>query len=319
MQIIAFFDRYRKWNNKRTTLLQRMHIYGIYNAIWDFVANIILGVWFIFSRHKYSLKQSCDRSCDNLVISFTSFPLRISRIWMTVESLLRQTIMPSAIVLYLSRSQFPEEFADLPKSLLRLRNRGLDIRFVEDDIRSHKKYFYAFRDFPKCSIITVDDDALYPENLIETLWNLHCKYPAAVIGNRAKRIFPTIPRYEHWPAVNYQEYNPDLIFIGCAGILYPPNSLHKDAFDIDAIKRLAFSTDDIWLSCMARINGTPMLSTGYDYHHLQTLIPGNVTLIGHNAQGSNQHTVEKLNAYYLDKIGKRPFVDMVGCYNENKS
>lgn len=313
MQIISFFDRHRKWNNKRIAGLDRIHFYGVYNAIWDVIANVVLGVWFKLTSHKYSLNRS--HICNDLVVSFTSFPLRISRVWMTIESLLRQTCVPSVIVLYLSKIQFPGEYDDLPKSLLRLRKRGLDIRFVDGDIRSHKKYFYAFNDFPGCSIITVDDDALYPENLIETLWTLHRKYPDTVIGNRAKRIYPSIPRYEHWPAINYQEYNPDLIFIGCAGILYPPDSFHPDVFNVDLIKHLAFSTDDIWLSCMARLNGTPMLVSGYDYHHLQTLIPGNITLIGHNAQGSNQKTVEDLNKYYFDKIGKRPFIDLVGNKN----
>ncbi len=317
MHIISFFDRHRKWNNKRNRLLDRLHFYGAWNAIWDLIANITLDVWFKCTRRRYSLKPSEGDVCENLVISFTSFPLRISRVWMTVESLLRQTCKPSAIVLYLSKIQFPGEYDDMPASLLRLRNRGLDIRFVEDDLRSHKKYFYAFRDFPGCSIITIDDDALYPEDMIETLWNLHNRYPDAVIGNRAKRIYPTIPRYEHWPAIDVQEYNPDLIFIGCAGILYPPKSLHEDAFDICSIKKLAFSTDDIWLSCMARLNATPMLATGYDYHHLQTLIPGNTTLIEHNSHGSNQQTVENLNDHYWEKIGKRPFVDMVGIHNLN--
>lgn len=156
MHIISFFDRHRKWNNKRNRLLDRLHFYGAWNAIWDLIANITLDVWFKCTRRRYSLKPSEGDVCENLVISFTSFPLRISRVWMTVESLLRQTCKPSAIVLYLSKIQFPGEYDDMPASLLRLRNRGLDIRFVEDDLRSHKKYFYAFRDFPGCSIITID-------------------------------------------------------------------------------------------------------------------------------------------------------------------
>ena len=87
--------------------------------------------------------------------------------------------------------------------------------------------------------------------------------------------------------------------------------MHGDVFDVELIKHLAFSADDIWRSCMARLNHADMVATGYDYHHLQVLIPENETLIGVNMGGGNRCTVDKINEYYGAKIGKRPFVDMV--------
>ena len=56
-----------------------------------------------------------------------------------------------------------------------------------------------------------------------------------------------------------------------------------------------------------------MVSTGYDYHHLRTLILADTPLLDANAKGGgNQQTVDNLNNYYLHTMGKRPFVDMVG-------
>lgn len=313
MKPIAFFDRHRKWNNKRNRILDKVRFYSIYNLIWDVIANVYLKCYFYFTKSRFYLSRPDAIRCSDVIISFTSYPKRIGYVWQTVESLLRQSALPERIILYLSEDQFPKGNKNLPTRLLNLMSRGLEIKFVEGDLRSHKKYFYAMQEFYDKTIITVDDDCLYPEDIIQTLWETHCEYPDAVVGNRAKHVYSMIPRYEHWPAVDHRMKSFDLLFVGCAGILYPPHTLHSDVFDIPLIRRLAFSADDIWLSCMGRLKRTPMVSTGYDYHHLRTLILADTPLLDANAKGGgNQQTVDNLNNYYLHTMGKRPFVDMVG-------
>lgn len=48
-------------------------------------------------------------------------------------------------------------------------------------MRAHGKYHYAMQDFPNSIIVTVDDDMIYPNDTIESLWNAHVKYPNCVI------------------------------------------------------------------------------------------------------------------------------------------
>lgn len=312
MKIISFFDRHRRWNDKRIKLLQKVGVYGLYNLFLDAVANLYLSLYFKLTSLEHNIQKQNARVAKDLIISLTSFPGRIGYIWMTIESLFRQEVLPERIVLYLSKNQFPEMDEQLPHSLKRLKSRGLDIRFVDDDLRSHKKYYYAMNDFPDKTIITVDDDCLYPEDIIGVLWRTHLDHPNAIVGNRVKKIYSSIPRYEHWPAIEYKLESKDLLFIGCAGILYPPKSLYSDAFKVHLIKTLAYTADDIWLSCMARLNGMSMISTGYNYHHLRILIWGDKPLYATNSRGGNQDAVDNLNEYYLKTIGKRPFIDMVG-------
>ncbi len=313
MKPIQFFDQCRKWNNRRSRILDKVRLYGIYNLAWDLIANVYLRCYFDFTKYRYNLSRPDATRCSDLIISLTSYPKRIGYVWLTIESLLRQTTLPERVILYLSKEQFPKEYENIPTRLLNLMSRGLEINFVNGDLRSHKKYFYAMQEFYDKTIITVDDDCLYPEDMIQSLWETHREYPNAIVGNRAKRIYPMIPRYEHWPALDNKMKSYDLLFVGCAGILYPPHTLHSDVFDISLIRQLAFSADDIWLSCMGRLKKTPMVFTGYDYHHLRTLIPADTPLFDANAKGGgNQQTVDNLNNYYLKTMGKRPFVDMVG-------
>ena len=99
---------------------------------------------------------------ERMVVSLTTFPLRIGKVHLTIQSILRQSRPADRILLWLSKEEFPEE-AQLPANLLRLKEKGLDIRFC-DNIRSFKKVFYTAQEFENDVIVTADDDALYPEN-----------------------------------------------------------------------------------------------------------------------------------------------------------
>ena len=99
------------------------------------------------------------------IVSLTSFPARIDDIWVTIEILLRQTFKPDKIILWLAQNQFPSTKA-IPESLFQLLDRGLTIEFCEEDLRAHKKYFYAFQQYPDANIITVDDDLYYDRYLL---------------------------------------------------------------------------------------------------------------------------------------------------------
>ena len=60
------------------------------------------------------------------------------------------------VILWLSKEQFPDR-SFIPNSLLSLEKRGLIIELCEGDLRSHKKYYYALRQYPNDIIITIDD------------------------------------------------------------------------------------------------------------------------------------------------------------------
>ena len=76
-----------------------------------------------------------------IVVSLTSFPARIPTLYITVSSLLNQSMKPDKVVLYLAKEQFPNLENDLPENLLRLKEFGLSIRWC-NDIRSYKKTMF---------------------------------------------------------------------------------------------------------------------------------------------------------------------------------
>jgi hypothetical protein len=258
---------------------------------------------------KYFAKHPADISKTrsiNVIVSFTSFPARIGYVYMTVESLLRQTVLPEKIILWLSREQFPTE-ETVPGRLRQLENEVFQIRYVDGDIKSHKKYYYAFKEFPEKTVITTDDDIVYPPYLIEKLLDVASKYPNCIVANTAKKLSYTnnvLNGYKQWSLGKPFDLV-DNVQIGAGGVLYPPNSLFNDCQNLELSQKLAPSVDDLWLNAMARLQGTSIVKTDYNKLLLPVIIPNNQTLTSINVgQSKNDLQLKQIRAYYAStKLG----------------
>ncbi len=195
---------------------------------------------------------------ENTVISLTSFPARLGKLHNCVRSLLSQRVQPEKIVLYLTR----EECADiqLPRKLAALQDIGLEIRFTDINLRSLNKIFHALRDFPEHTIVTCDDDKIYPAGWLEGLLRTQSEYPGHVICNRSRLIqFDDEGRlrpYRLWPRGSEPAPSTALLPLGVGGVLYPAASLDMRVFDTELFAKLCPTSDDLWLKVMAMLKGT---------------------------------------------------------------
>ena len=139
--LIDFFDKLRFWGEHRNSILQAIRFYGCWNVAISTIANITLPIYFKLTAN-FSKNRLNPTDKTNTIVSLTSFGPRLEKIWLGIESLLRQEVKPDRIILYLTASQV-SDIESLPKSLLKLRNRGLEIVLCPDNIRSHTKYYYA--------------------------------------------------------------------------------------------------------------------------------------------------------------------------------
>lgn len=242
---------------------------------------------------------------QKIIVSLTTYPKRIPTIWLTIETLLRQTIKPDEIILWLANEQFENSFEDLPESLLRLQRRGLTIRFC-DDLRSHKKYFFALQEYPNDLIVLADDDMFYPKDTIAKLLNMHRQYPRDICCITAQVIepgFTEMPSQWRNPKLdenNLQHSDRIQAFTG-SGTLIPPDALPAETFDAERIKSLCFHADDLWITFMAHCAGTS-ITTLKKWRPFPVCIYGTAegSLYYINAEG-NQNDVQWQNL--LDHYG----------------
>lgn len=216
------------------------------NRILGVATNILYPVYCKFGGFKKIKKMD-----SKIIVSLTTFPERIPQAYYCLNSLLRQTIMPERVVLWLATEQFPNRELDIPSRILALQCQGLEIKFC-DDFRSYKKIFPAATEFSDRIIITADDDTLYPEDWIEKLVDTANEYPQCIVCYRAHEIVTDgnrILEYKRWKSLSRGIKGPliSLIPIGVGGVLYPIYFFEDIEFDYNEIQKLAPTTDDIWL------------------------------------------------------------------------
>ncbi|MDR1726408.1 MAG: glycosyltransferase family 2 protein [Acidobacteriota bacterium] len=194
----------------------------------------------------------------DLVVSLTTYGKRSYAVHLTIETLLNQTMRPKRVILWLDGSEFSD--SSLPVPLRLQRERGLEIAYCHD-VKSYKKLVPALAKHPDETIVTIDDDILYPFDLIESLYREHAKSPKQVLCTRCHRmIFDAggkLKPYNEWRQESTDtEASPLLFPTGVGGVLYPPHCLHEDVSREDLFMSLAPTADDVWFKAMSLLRGT---------------------------------------------------------------
>lgn len=209
--------------------------------------------------------QLSDYIEESIIVSMTTFPARINYVDRAIKSILIQTVRPKKIVLWLAKEQFKN--CEIPQYLSTLCKYGLEIRFCEEDLLAHKKYFYSMQEYPDSVVVTYDDDLIYPENSIEKLLETHRKYPEYIICNRGRKI-PVIDgiieSYDQWKVCGEnEEQKPSFRLMAStgSGTLYPPRCMPNETFNIKEIRENAWTADDLWMKAMSIYGNIPVVKT----------------------------------------------------------
>ena len=240
-------------------------IYKIYHTLnnflyWKIRVRINTFIYKNFVKFPSDGLNTSEKRAEKIIVSLTSYPARIDSVPYAILSMLRQTIKPDKIILWLGTGKFPDD--KLPEIFDRVKASGVDIEFRED-LGPHTKYFYAVQEYPDDIVITVDDDHIYDRNLIERLYKSYKNHPGCVQALTVSRItfdsngnMNKYVDWEHAYAGNPGSSSHEYIAFGIGGVLYPPHSLPPETFNLEAMKRLSPRNDDIWLKFMEIMNGT---------------------------------------------------------------
>ncbi|WP_051537729.1 hypothetical protein [Treponema sp. C6A8] len=195
----------------------------------------------------YFLKP--QKPSEGIIISLTSYPARLSNLHFVIRSLLKQSLQAEKIILYLGTDT---KDSDIPQRLKDLTKYNFEIRTGYEDIKPHKKYFFAMQEYPEHIIVTVDDDIMYHKDFLKDLYNSYKKYPDSVQARRVTKLTSENGNLNEYAKFEYKYKSlltpsHSLLAIGCGGVLYPPEAFTKDDFNADLIKETCLNTDDIYL------------------------------------------------------------------------
>jgi hypothetical protein len=236
-------SKLNKWLNKHITA----------NVIYDNRVQL-LNNSMLYSQEKGINDTPYDGR--ELIVSLTTYGRRLYDVYLTIETLMRQTLKANKIVLWLEEAL---KEVDIPLTLTKQQNRGLEIRYCEDT-KSYNKLIPALSEFPEAVIITVDDDCLYNFDILENLFTAYMNAPAYIYALRLHRIKlnrKNLPvPYSKWDW-EYRGLDDSVLNFptGVGGVLYPPHCFPPEVFNKEVFREICGYADDVWFKAMSLMNG----------------------------------------------------------------
>jgi hypothetical protein len=213
----------------------------------------------------YTLKLNClnvknlneEKKTIPVIVSLTSIPSRLKYIHITVRSILNQSEKPKKIVLWLHENDGNK----IPEKLKILIGPKFEIKFSKINC-PHLKLVESLKEFPNQLIATCDDDFIYSENWLGSLYHTHLNHPNAIIAHRLRQIqynsLGELLPYKQWNLTDVS-HKKSYLAIGSEGVLYPPNSLDEVVIDDKLFLKLAPKADDLWFKAMSLIKNTEII------------------------------------------------------------
>ena len=215
-----------------------------------------------------------------LIVSLTTTPERIDRVYLAIETLLHQSIKPDYIILWLNESIFNDEYLRTKNSstnkLFNQTKRGLKIEYCKD-IRSYTKIIYTLKQYPEAIVVSADDDLYFPKHWLEELYNsyinnpnyIHCYMARSIRKSRDNKLLPVWQWLAHYDNFLGPSYN---VFPYTGhGCLFPPHSLHQEVFNEKVYLELSPNHDDAWFKAMTILNGVKTMRMKRESSHFQSI------------------------------------------------
>lgn len=205
-------------------------------------------------QNGYTYRKLLKMEHKPIYISMSLLPSRAEHATSTIKSLLKQSLSPNKIKIYIpqdcDKDPLPENFK-LPEIYS---NDLIEINYVKD-IGPISKVLYTLEQHYKDDvyIITVDDDVQYPTDMVYNLVKnadsenkTAFAYRGRIINNGVKNYNMTA-LYKGNQIKQKKEID---IITGTWGALYHPSFFTKEFFEAKKFKKnnSMFHTDDIWIS-----------------------------------------------------------------------
>lgn len=279
--------------------------------LWSYILGLCYIVWMKFLKKK-ALSSVGSKSHPHLVVTLTSYGRRAARtVPYALESMLVQTLRPDRIILWLDNANFSAD--NLPKSLVKMRDKyGVEIRFCED-IRSYKKLIPTLDLCPNDILVTIDDDLVYKRDLLRSLYNAHKDTPNQIIcalAHQPKMCGTEFEPYRDWKHNLTKPIDGVIFPLGGSGVLYPPHSLAAEVIDDKLFMRLAPQADDVWFWAMGVMASTKvrLIDFGYPFYQIDLLyqkLHRNTSLMASNLhENFNDVQIKRTKDHFLDFVNR---------------
>ncbi|MDO6709125.1 glycosyltransferase family A protein [Aliiglaciecola sp. 2_MG-2023] len=248
----------------------------------------------------------------NPVVSFTAISTRIERVAKTVESIAKQTLPAHSINLYVSPDPYlvdegiPANHPELEK----IAALGVNIYHTQN-IGPYRKQYPVIHQLRNAGaseltpVVTIDDDVIYPETILEDLVT-EMLTTDAVVAHRGRKIVLGANKIDNYSSFPIPDKTPNLLNMGTGknGMVYKLKDFPEDkSLFVGPI--LAPTADDIWCKWATTLLKVPTLilepNAAYDPSlDFAETAPTDKRGLFHtyNARGTNDIAIKNIESFF---------------------
>ena len=269
----------------------------------------------LFIKQIFKEYKTLDRNSEAPVITLTAISGRLEGLFKTIDSILKQSLTPASINLFISEEPYlvDEGFNENDVLLKDLYEKGVNIYFTENigPYRKQVPIIKLLREkgYPEETIfITIDDDVIYPKDTISALVSNISKTDT-VTSYRGREIQlenSAIATYKKFtkPIENISAFN---LGTGKNGIAYKLKYFPKNGENYVG-SLIAPTADDIWCKWVTGVYciETTILEPASAFDKtkdFEETAPENKVGLFHvfNAKGRNDIAIEAMEIYFSAK------------------
>ena len=203
-------------------------------------------------RHRNLLNSDSVVAPEGPVVSINSDGRNLDTVYLTLESIAGGKVLPSRLILWV---QDAESFNNRPSSLIRLEDRGLEVRVVKDyNGESNHRTFASSLDNLRYPLVTASADVLYNRNWLAGLVKAHQRNPQ-MLNCYSAHVVPVmhgkIGAYLTWQPCESTEPSFRHVATGASGCIYPMEYLQQLQLSGSQALENFLSANDIWLHANA--------------------------------------------------------------------
>lgn len=260
------------------------------------ITTIYFTISFLFSyKEIYKIKNTIQiQNTSKIIVSLTTLPSRINKIYKVIESILNNTIKPDIIYINIPKfSKRENKKYIIPDNIKNIKN--VIINIIDEDYGPITKLYPTLlkENDPESNIICIDDDKEYDKNLIKHLLLCSQQYNDKCIcitgWNYINLGFVSIPFITHL----FKNIVNKVDILQCYnGVLYK-RKFFQDDFKYYLNLDKCFTVDDILISKYLKNKNIQILSIPY-YYKNNDITKGNFTLGNYNL--SNNSWIKCINS-----------------------
>jgi glycosyltransferase involved in cell wall biosynthesis len=206
--------------------------------------------WLLF-KWQIPFSKASDEFDDTLILSMTTYPKRVKYASKALKSVIIQNTTNARIVVY----AYSDEYSEVFRKLSVFEKYNVRIESYPHNFRQYLKLIPSLERNPDKTIITFDDDILYPSGWLKGLLRAQLNYPNFQIAYRGqfiqKEVVLTPDIYFNskiYAPSKIEKLHPkEIILTGVFGVAYPPHQFCSIVVDMERAISLSPGNDDLWL------------------------------------------------------------------------